>query len=294
MLDKMFTLLQIALVVSLGLANGAVIRVETEPKNAWTYDDPEQWPVNFPMCGGEQQSPINLDPFTALEFDYPTFNFFNYDKAFVETVINNGHTIMLQVKENLPVQDLPYLTGGGLPGVYRFHQLHFHWGSDVSRGSEHRIADQPFPAELHIVHYNEKYGDFATASGYPDGLAVLGIMIETEAHDNIAFRHIQHFETIANPLDAQTYDVAVPIPLEDLLPDDPTAFFRYDGSLTTPECNESVFWTVFQTPIAISERQLAKFRGVFDDELRPLENNYRPVQELHNRVVSYRPASQRL
>jgi hypothetical protein len=51
---------------------------------------------------------------------------------------------MLQVNENLPVTDLPYLSGGGLPGVYYFHQLHFHWGSDLSRGSEHRIADQPY------------------------------------------------------------------------------------------------------------------------------------------------------
>jgi carbonic anhydrase len=50
--------------------------------------------------------------------------------------------------------------------------------------------------------------------------------------------------------------VAVPIPLEDLIPDDPTAFFRYDGSLTTPECNEAVIWTIFTTPIAVSERQV--------------------------------------
>ncbi len=54
--------------------------------------DPTQWPVDFPTCGGEQQSPINLDPLTAVEFDYPTFSFANYDKAFVEVVTNNGHT----------------------------------------------------------------------------------------------------------------------------------------------------------------------------------------------------------
>jgi hypothetical protein len=28
-----------------------------------------------------------------------------------------------------------------------------------------------------------------------------------------------------------------------------------------------------------------------DDESRPLENNYRPVQQLNTRVVSYRPSS---
>ena len=35
-----------------------------------------------------------------------------------------------------------------------------------------------FPAELHIIHYNQKYGDFETASEFADGLAVLAIMIE--------------------------------------------------------------------------------------------------------------------
>ncbi len=56
------------------------------------------------------------------------------------------NSVVLQVNENLPVTDLPYLSEGGLPKkeVYYFHQLHFHWGSDLSRGSEHRIADQPY------------------------------------------------------------------------------------------------------------------------------------------------------
>ena len=35
----------------------------------------------------------------------------------------------------------PFLEGGGLSDRYYFEQLHFHWGSDSSRGSEHRISD---------------------------------------------------------------------------------------------------------------------------------------------------------
>ena len=54
--------------------------------------DVNQWPIDFPMCGSEQQSPINLDPLTAVEYPYPTLSFVNYDKAFVQFLVNNGHT----------------------------------------------------------------------------------------------------------------------------------------------------------------------------------------------------------
>ena len=35
-----------------------------------------------------------------------------------------------------------------------------------------------FPAELHIVHFNQKYDNFTEASKHSDGLAVLAILIE--------------------------------------------------------------------------------------------------------------------
>jgi len=47
-----------------------------------------------------------------------------------------------------------------------------------------------------------------------------------------------------------------PFPLQDLLPESTDSFYRYSGSLTTPECQESVTWTVFDTPITISPHQV--------------------------------------
>lgn len=48
-----------------------------------------------------------------------------------------------------------------------------------------------FPAELHIVHYNQKYADLATASGFSDGIAVLAILIEVRKHSFRPFEQIQ-------------------------------------------------------------------------------------------------------
>jgi len=34
---------------------------------------------------------------------------------------------------------------------------------------------------------------------------------------------------------------------------DRTKYYRYQGSLTTPNCNEAVIWTVFKDPIKVSQ-----------------------------------------
>ena len=45
-------------------------------------------------------------------------------------------------------------------------------------------------------------------------------------------------------------------PLTSILPSDLSSFWRYNGSLTTPRCYESVLWTVFQKPVEISNEQV--------------------------------------
>ena len=45
----------------------------------------------------------------------------------------------------------------------------------------------------------------------------------------------------------------------ELLPKHTSSFFRYNGSLTTPACNQVVTWTVFNEPIYLSERQVSLF-----------------------------------
>lgn len=44
--------------------------------------------------------------------------------------------------------------------------------------------------------------------------------------------------------------------LMDLMPAERSKYYRYLGSLTTPECFEAVIWTVFQQTIKISEPQV--------------------------------------
>ena len=76
--------------------------------------------------------------------------------------------------------------------------------------------------------------------------------------DNIAFRHLEQFENIIDP-STNSDLLHFSVPLVYLLPRNTESFYRCNGSLTSGDCNEDVTWTVFDTPIAISERQVITF-----------------------------------
>ncbi|KAL5006486.1 hypothetical protein ScPMuIL_015292 [Solemya velum] len=77
--------------------------------------------------------------------------------------------------------------------------------------------------------------------------------------------------------------------LFNFLPSSYGEFYRYTGSLTTPPCYESVLWTVFTDFIPISDNQMAEFRNLTyihsDGNTKPIEDNFRPIQDLKGREV---------
>ena len=62
-------------------------------------------------------------------------------------------------------------------------------------------------------------------------------------------------------------------------------YYRYDGSLTTPPCYESVLWTVLLEPIKLSFPQLHAFRYLHDEHAKIIQNTYRQVQPLGTRKL---------
>lgn len=123
------------------------------------------------------------------------------------------------------------------------------------------------------------------------------------------------FRTVVDQLskvenDGDETTMEKPISLNELLPSRITSFFRYSGSLTTPNCEQSVVWTVFDNPIVVLEDQvklqnvdwnpalmrdfkffywqLSVFRNLKGKGGLILVNNFRPTQPLERRIITYR------
>ena len=61
-------------------------------------------------------------------------------------------------------------------------------------------------------------------------------------------------------------------------------FYNYEGSLTTPNCNEIVNWVIVQEPQLASEEQLAAFERAFQGE-NYKNGNARDLQKVNGRTI---------
>ncbi|XP_061189921.1 carbonic anhydrase-like [Saccostrea echinata] len=261
---------------------------------AWTYGEtngPTQWRNSYPICGLTSQSPINLPDTEDMIFD-PSLKPFQFSgfinpQDYKLKVLNNGHTVKVSVEEgNLMVE------GGGLPGRYKTAQFHFHWGRDNTQGSEHLYSGTRYPMELHVVNYNEKYGNLSNAASQAgDGLAVLGFFFVPNGNtDNSALTTLLNkfndVKTKGSMTELTGFNIGFMLPLSSGNAD---RFYRYSGSLTTPPCFESVVWTIFENTIPISDSQLGMFRMLQEDDTpnsdHVIVDNFRPVQALNGRQV---------
>ncbi|XP_073257445.1 carbonic anhydrase 7-like [Porites lutea] len=251
---------------------------------SWSYESPNG-PANWTgVCkNGTRQSPIDIKSSEAVYDEaLGKFELKNYDKQLTLdfTVANNGHGMVV----SLGGGDYA-VSGGGLDGSYKTVQFHLHWGPDENAGSEHEMDGKAYPAEMHFVSMNTKYSTLKEALTPSDGLAVLGVFMEVGGDDNFAWSFLDYAANVT------TFNTSVVVPaskfavFNNLLPASKTDYYRYDGSLTTPTCNEVVTWTVFKNTVKISQRQIDLLRKLKQKDGKLLTENYRPPTPLNGRTV---------
>ncbi|XP_039612759.1 carbonic anhydrase 4a [Polypterus senegalus] len=284
---------------------------------AGSCKEPSAWnTLANSVCGGKSQSPVNIARKAAvLDYSLKKFVFEEYDKDITVGVVNNGYTVEVNL-----AQSGAKISGGKLNGKYKALQFHLHWGKAGENGSEHQIDAKQFPAELHIVHMKDTFTSIADALKEKDGVAVLGFFYEVSKDDNSKYAPlIDVLSQVATPTGAggastgeavttaaseaagdrqgggsifgaerATGNVQIKIKLSDFIPStgDLTKYYRYDGSLTTPNCDEAVVWTLFETKIKLSATQIGKFPGTLKTKSgAALVKNFRPLQALNDRKV---------
>ncbi|NWT72145.1 CAH4 anhydrase, partial [Prunella himalayana] len=264
---------------------------------------PAEWYQINAVCKEDKQSPVNIVT-RNVEHDrsLKPLAFEGYDvKGSAQWDLeNNGHTgktcsspltqFLFFSPVKVALDASPKVSGGGLGRKYKAVEFHFHWGDPNKPqnvpGSEHSIDGEKYPMELHIVHIREDVSDVTEAKKTPDGLAVLAFFVKADEHN-------KNYETLLSKLKAiqskgQSAKVD-PVPLSSLLPpeEDLGKYYRYQGSLTTPDCYQGVTWTIFETPVELSMDQLSQFTALHFDgnNSTPMMENFRPAQPLNGRRV---------
>lgn len=239
---------------------------EAEEHPHWTYNRPADWKDQYPDCAGTSQSPINLAGAEDGDFEslLPKFDNLPAHQAGL-TIVNNGHAV--QVNGKFGVLNLPN-------GKYNVVQFHFHMPS------EHRVDDNLFIGEMHIV--TQKEG----ASG-TDDLAVIGILLE-QVHakdmDDQTSKELDFFRRLKFgklPVEGEEKTLKGGVDFAATFgPQLGGKYWHYQGSLTTPPCSETVHWYVMQKPAHVSTTMVANFKELFPT---PMDN--RPVQNLNGRPI---------
>lgn len=250
--------LKLTMIFFLSLLNVNFLIAATHSKKIWGYEgsiSPMHWGklnTAYRLCGeGQQQSPIDItNPISSsenkLQFDYQLANFFEQE----------DHQMIRLDPIQKGKKESVIFNGES----YQLVEQHFH------KPSEHLINGQRFPMELHLVHKN--------AAGH---VLAIGVFIKS---GNVVHAG---FETILKQLVArQENDELSSSELEinpmDFIPKN-LSYYQYQGSLTTPPCQEKLEWIVMTTPLEVSAQQLKEY-----DEIVP-GMNARPVQKINQRII---------
>ncbi|XP_011201657.2 carbonic anhydrase 7 [Bactrocera dorsalis] len=243
---------------------------------------PDHWGEQFSTCSGKHQSPINIDSVNVIRRTYPPLIAEHFGSQPISAeILNNGHTVVVRLEY---AEERPTVWGGPLVGEFVFEQLHFHWGDNDTFGSEDRINNVSFPAELHMVFRNIKYPTFEEAAAKSNGVAVLAYFYKITRKDNPEYDEFTELlEHVVKPGTVAKF--SNPPLLWDFSHIGIDDYYTYIGSLTTPPCSEDVNWIDFKEPVHISANQIERFRHLHTNDNSPMTHNYRPLQPLNDRTV---------
>ncbi len=216
------------------------------------YEAQDKWPGACQNGGlpTERQSPIALsdDLFKGATQSHIKFAY----KAADAELIDNGHTLMYKFKG-----DAGSIEFEGKK--YSLKQFHFH------STSEHSLNGKLYDMEVHFVHMNDdKEAPKAVALGYliqkgkGEG-AWAKLWKGVPLHEVACKAHADH-DCKEAPKSHGEHSIGQAVKLDATsLVAKKAQYLAYEGSLTTPNCDEIVTHVVSTKPIVFDEEAITKY-----------------------------------
>lgn len=141
--------------------------------------------------------------------------------------------------------------------------------------------------ELHIVSHEQRFKNFSIAVQNKKGVAVLGVLFHVADNINPLLKNILDSAESVKDDAGKSNEIKLPFSPLELIPVDRSSYFRYEGSLTTPACDEAVIWTVLESSVPFAMTQIERFKQVKDADGALLTHNFRQLQRLNSRPLVY-------
>ncbi|WP_158095092.1 carbonic anhydrase [Gottfriedia luciferensis] len=226
--------------------------ISTTNHDDWSYTGntgPSYWSSldnDYSLCSnGKRQSPVNINKASIKPLPLGI----NYHQETFK-IEREKYTIKL-----IPQSNTNSINLNGTK--YTLIEFHFH------TPSEHTVNGLHSDLEVHFIHENLN-----------KSMVTIAVLVN-KGNLNKEFQKIMN----ANPMSAQSRQSQfVKLNLHSFIPYS-SKKITYDGSYTTPPCNEGIKWIVFKKPLKFSNKQILFYQNFFYP-------SNRPVQPLNGRIIS--------
>ena len=243
-----------------------------------SYTNQGIWPG---ICTtGNRQSPINIITEDAESGDLTALKFNSlYDYPLNGEFENTCQNVEFTPDSNTLASPLRMITPDG--GEYQLKQFHFHWGRGAGEGTEHLVDGVAEEFEIHFVHERDETNLDLSAGNALSVVSVRGEAYNEPIMGIFAKLNASMITRVNAKIDIQN------IIITDLFPSN-RDYHYYEGSLTTPNCDETVQWYVFKDLIRVPYTYLQELRKIQKDtQGNLLAFNVRDTQDINNRRVLY-------
>ncbi|KAK7007873.1 carbonic anhydrase [Favolaschia claudopus] len=200
-------------------------------------------PANSACRSSNVQSPIVIDDSIPRAKSAPKVEIATVEEAEFE---NLGTTLEVVVKGKTTFEGKEF----------ELQQFHHH------TPSEHRINDEYFPLEIHMVH-----------QAADESIAVIAVpfqLTEDGSTTEILTSVIENLDKIKEPGTRTNTGKLDFAPLIDAIQKGP--LFQYTGSLTTPPCAEGLTFLVLEKPLPINVKTFNALKSVIKFNARYSQN----------------------